>query len=136
MGWLGWAFAAFFLMGLANIGMKAAAVRGLSPAAVLLGVVLGETPLALAEWLRRGRPGLGPAGGPWAVGAGIATGIALIFLGEAFARGAKGGIAVAVMNANFILVALAAWFLFKESLDAGKLLGLGLTLAGLWLLAR
>ena len=56
MGWLGWAFAAFLVMGLANIGMKGAALRGLSPAAVLLGVVIGETPLALAEWARRGRP--------------------------------------------------------------------------------
>ena len=136
MGWLGWAFAAFLVMGLANLGMKGAALRGLSPAAVLLGVVIGETPLAIAEWARRGRPALGGGGMAWAVISGIATGIALIFLNEAFSRGAKGGIAVAVMNANFILVALAGWFLFKEGLDAGKLLGLGLTLAGLWLLTR
>ena len=136
MAWLGWALAAFLVMGLANLGMKGAALRGLSPAAVLLGVVIGETPLAIAEWLRRGRPGLHLAGGLWAVGAGLATGIALIFLNEAFARGGRGGVAVAVMNANFMLVALAGWFLFKESLDAGKLLGLGLTLAGLWLLTR
>ena len=137
MAWLGWALAAFLFMGMANIGMKGAAFRGLSPAAVLLGVVAGEAPLALGEWLRRGRPSLGvTTGGLWAVGAGLATGIALIFLSEAFARGARSGVAVAVMNANFILVAVAGWFLFKESLDAGKLLGLGLTLAGLWLLAR
>ena len=136
MAWLGWAFAAFFVMGLANLGMKAASARGLSPAAVLLGVMIGELPLALAEWLRRGRPSLAGGGAGWAVVSGLATGVALIFLNEAFGRGAKGGIAVAVMNANFVLVALAGWFLFKEGLDAGKLLGLGLTLMGLWLLAR
>ena len=136
MAWLGWAFAAFFVMGLANLGMKAASARGLSPAAVLLGVMAGEVPLALAEWLRRGRPPLVGGGAAWAMVSGLATGVALIFLNEAFGRGAKGGLAVAVMNANFVLVALAGWFLFKESLDAGKLLGLGLTLAGLWLLAR
>lgn len=136
MAWVGWAFAAFCVMGLANLGMKAASARGLSPAAVLLGVIAGEAPLALAEWLRRGRPALGGGGAAWAVVSGLATGVALIFLNEAFGKGAKGGIAVAVMNANFILVALAGWFLFKESLDAGKLLGLGLTLMGLWLLAR
>lgn len=136
MAWLGWAFAAFLVMGVANLGMKGAALRGLSPAAVLLGVVIGETPLALAEWFRRGQPTLRGGGMSWAVVSGIATGVALIFLNEAFSRGAKGGIAVAVMNANFILVALAGWFLFKEGLDAGKLLGLGLTLAGLWLLTR
>jgi len=136
MAWLGWAFAAFFVMGLANLGMKAASAKGLSPAAVLLGVMAGELPLALAEWLRRGRPALAGGGAAWAVVSGLATGVALIFLNEAFGRGAKGGLAVAVMNANFILVALAGWFLFKESLDAGKLLGLGLAIAGLWLLAR
>ena len=136
MAWLGWAFAAFFVMGLANLGMKAASAKGLSPAAVLLCVMAGELPLALAEWLRRGRPALTEGGAAWAIVSGLATGVALIFLNEAFGRGAKGGLAVAVMNANFILVALAGWFLFKESLDAGKLLGLGLTLMGLWLLAR
>ncbi|HZU52472.1 MAG TPA: EamA family transporter [Holophagaceae bacterium] len=136
MAWLGWAFAAFLLMGLANIGMKGAALRGLTPAAVLMGVMAGELPLALAEWFRRGQPALRGGGMAWAVVSGIATGAALIFLNEAFARGAKGGLAVSVMNANFILVALAGWFLFKEGLDAGKLLGLGLTLAGLWLLTR
>lgn len=136
MGWIGWAAAAFGVMAVANFGMKAASLRGLSPAAVLFGVILGEAPLALAEWLRRGRPGFTPGGATWAVGAGLATGIALICLNEAFARGAKGGLAVGVMNANFILVALAGWFFFKESLDPGKLLGLGLTLAGLWLMTR
>ncbi len=136
MAWVGWAFAAFFVMGLANFGMKGAALKGLSPGAVLLGVVIGETPFAVMEWMRRGQPALRGGGMTWAVISGVATGIALIFLNEAFARGAKGGLAVAVMNANFILVALAGWFFFKEALDAGKLLGLGLTLAGLWLLAR
>ncbi len=136
MGWISWAFAAFFVMGVANFGMRAASGKGLSPAAVLLGVMAGELPLALAEWFRRGRPAFSGGGTAWAILSGVATGIALIFLNEAFARGAKGGLAVAVMNANFILVALAGWFLFKESLDAGKLLGLGLTLVGLWLLAR
>lgn len=136
MVWLSWAFAAFFLMGLANVGMKAATARGLSPSGVLLAVLIGEVPLALLEWVRRGRPSLGGPGTGWAVVAGIATGMALICLNEAFGRGAKGGIAVAIMNANFILVAFAGWFLFKEGLDAGKLLGLGLSLAGLWLLAR
>lgn len=136
MAWISWAFAAFFVMGIANFGMKAASVKGLSPTAVLMGVMAGELPLVLAEWLRRGRPAFSGGGITWAVLSGVATGIALIFLNEAFARGAKGGLAVAVMNANFILVALAGWFLFKESLDAGKLLGLGLTLMGLWLLAR
>ena len=136
MAWLGWAFAAFFVMGVANLGMKGASARGLSPAAVLMLVMAGEVPLALAEWLRRGRPSLAGGGVGWALVSGLATGVALILLNEAFARGAKGGVAVAVMNANFVLVALAGWFLFKESLDAGKLLGLGLTLMGLWLLAR
>jgi len=136
MGWLGWAFAAFLVMGVANFGMKGAALRGLNPAAVLVGVMIGELPLALAEWFRRGQPALRGGGMTWAVVSGVATGIALICLNEAFSRGAKGGIAVAVMNANFILVALAGWFLFKEGLDAGKLLGLGLTLAGLWLMTR
>ena len=136
MAWLGWAFAAFLVMGVANIGMKGAALKGLSPAAVLLGVMIGELPLALAEWFRRGQPAFNGGGMAWAVVSGIATGVALIFLNEAFARGARGGIAVGVMNANFVLVALAGWFLFKEGLDAGKLLGLGLTLAGLWLMTR
>ena len=136
MAWLGWAFAAFCVMGLANLGMKGASTQGLNPAAVLMGVMAGEAPLAVAEWLRRGRPSLAGGGAAWAVVSGLATGAALICLNEAFGRGAKGGIAVAVMNANFVLVALAGWFLFKESLDAGKLLGLGLTLVGLWLLAR
>lgn len=136
MLWLSWAVAAFFLMGLANLGMKAASVRGLSPSAVLLAVLAGEVPLVLAEWVRRGRPALGGSGTAWAVVSGLATGMALLCLNEAFTRGAKGGIGVAIMNANFILVALAGWFLFKESLDAGKLLGLGLSLAGLWLLTR
>ena len=136
MVWLSWAFAAFFLMGLANLGMKAAAAQGLSPSVVLMAVLAGEVPLVLVEWLRRGRPALGGSGTGWAVVSGLATGMALICLNEAFSRGAKGGIAVAIMNANFILVAFAGWFLFKEGLDAGKLLGLGLSLTGLWLLAR
>src|SRR5512133_558627 len=57
MAWFGWALASMVLMGLGNLGMKAAGQRGLSPAAVLLWVVIGEVPLAVAYWLWRGRPG-------------------------------------------------------------------------------
>ncbi|HJV49029.1 MAG TPA: EamA family transporter [Geothrix sp.] len=136
MAWLGWALAALGFMGLANLGMKAASLRGLGSASVLFWVVLGELPLALVYWTWRGRP-TGPAlGAAWALGAGVFTAVALILLNESFSRGAKAALAVGIMNANFILVALLAFLLFREHLQPSKLLGLAATLSGLWLMAR
>lgn len=136
MGWFSWALASMILMGLGNLGMKAAGHRGLNPAAVLLWVVLGEVPLALAYWLWRGRPAGSPGGTAWALGAGICTAAALICVNESFVRGAKTAVAIGVMNANFVLVALLAFFLFREQLQPSKLVGLVATLSGLWLMAR
>ena len=136
MMWLGWALAAMVLMGLGNVGMKAASLRGLSPAGVLFWVVVGEIPLALAYWSFRGRPSV-PAGGVgWAVVAGLFTALALISVNESFARGAKAAVAIGTMNANFILVAVLAFVLFREQLQPSRLVGLAATLSGLWLMAR
>ena len=136
MGWFSWALAAMGFMGLANLGMKAAGMRGLGSASVLFWVVLGELPVALAYWAWRGRP-TGPAGGAaWALSAGVLTAVALILLNESFSRGAKAALAVGVMNANFVVVALLAFLLFREQLQPSKLAGLAATLSGLWLMAR
>jgi drug/metabolite transporter (DMT)-like permease len=136
MAWVGWALAAFVFMGLANLGMKAASLKGLSPAGVLFWVVLGEIPLALVYWALRGRP-VGPGGGvAWALGSGVVTALAIIFVNESFLRGAKTAAAIGIMNANFLLVALLAFLFFREQLQPSKLVGLGATLAGLWLMAR
>ncbi len=129
MAWLGWALAAMGFMGLANLGMKAAGQRGLEPASVLFWVVLGV-------WLWRGRPAGSTGGVAWGLGAGLFTALALILLNESFARGAKAALAVGIMNANFVLVALLAFILFREQLQPSKLLGLAATLSGLWLMAR
>jgi drug/metabolite transporter (DMT)-like permease len=136
MAWLGWAVAAMVLMGLGNLGMKAASQQGLSPAGVLFWVVAGELPLALAYWAFRGRPAAPLNGVAWAVGAGLFTALALIAVNESFARGAKAAVAVGTMNANFALVAVLAFLLFREQLQPGKLVGLAATLSGLWLMAR
>ncbi|WP_279341239.1 MULTISPECIES: EamA family transporter [Geothrix] len=136
MAWLGWAMAAMVLMGLGNLGMKAAGHHGLPPAAVLFWVVAGEVPLALAYWLWRGRPGAPAGATAWALVAGIATAAALIAVNESFFRGAKAAVGVGIMNANFILVALMAFLLFREQLQPSKLVGLAATLSGLWLMAR
>jgi drug/metabolite transporter (DMT)-like permease len=136
MAWLGWALAAMVFMGLANLGMKGASLRGVTPAATLLFVVAGEVPLALAYWFWRGRPVGSMAGVAWALGAGLFTAVALILLNESFARGAKGAVAVGIMNANFALVAVLAFLLYREQLQASKLVGLAATLSGLWLMAR
>jgi uncharacterized membrane protein len=136
MAWWGWALAAMGFMGLANLGMKAASLRGLNPAAVLFWVVVGEVPVALAYWAWRGRP-LGTApGAAWALGAGLVTAVALVLLNGSFARGGKAALAVGIMNANFALVALLAFLLFREQLQPSKLVGLAATLSGLWLMAR
>lgn len=136
MEWFGWALAAMGFMGLANLGMKAASLRGLGSASVLLWVVLGELPLALLYWLWRGRPGGSAGGTAWALGAGLFTALALILLNESFSRGGKAALAVGIMNANFALVAILAFFLFREHLQPSKLVGLATTLCGLWLMAR
>jgi len=136
MVWVGWALAALGFMGLANLGMKAASLRGLGSASVLLFVVLGELPLALAYWIYRGRPTGATGGIAWALGAGLFTAVALILLNESFTRGAKAALAVGIMNANFALVALLAFILFREQLQPSKLVGLAATLSGLWLMAR
>lgn len=136
MSWLAWTFMAFGIMALANLGMKGASLRGLSAAGVLFWVVVGELPIALGAWLLQGRP-LGPgAGVAWGVGAGLATGAALLCLNAGFAKGAPAGLGVAIMNANFVLVALLGIFVFRETLSAGKLSGLALVLTGLWLMSR
>ncbi|WP_243302497.1 EamA family transporter [Geothrix oryzisoli] len=123
-------------MGLGNLGMKAAGQHGVPPAGVLFWVVMGEVPLALTYWLWRGRPG-GTAGGTaWGLAAGLFTAAALIAVNESFFRGAKAAVAIGVMNANFALVALLAFFLFREQLQPSKLVGLAATLSGLWLMAR
>lgn len=136
MAWVSWALAALGFMGLANLGMKAAGLRGLESASVLLWVVIGELPVALAYWLWRGRPVSEAGGAGWALGAGILTAVALIFLNESFSRGAKAALAVGIMNANFALVALLAFLFFREQLQPSKLVGLAATLSGLWLMAR
>lgn len=136
MAWFGWAMVAMVLMGLGNLGMKAAGQQGLRPSAVLLWVVVGELPLALAYWAWRGRPGGSVAGTVWALAAGVFTALALAALNESFLRGAKAAVAVGVMNANFILVALLAFLVFREQLQPVKLVGLAATLSGLWLMAR
>jgi drug/metabolite transporter (DMT)-like permease len=136
MEWFGWALAAMGFMGLANLGMKAAGLRGLSPASVLFWVVLGELPVALVYWAWRGRPVGSAAGVAWGLGAGVLTALALILLNESFARGAKAAVAVGIMNANFVVVALLAFLLFREQLQPAKLVGLAATLSGLWLMAR
>lgn len=136
MDWLGWALAAMGFMGLANLGMKAASLRGLGSASVLFWVVLGELPLALLYWAWRGRPSGSAGGAAWALGAGLFTALALILLNESFARGAKAALAVGIMNANFVLVAVLAFLLFREQLQPSKLAGLATTLCGLWLMAR
>lgn len=136
MVWFGWALAAMGFMGLANLGMKAASLRGLGSASVLFWVVLGELPVAVVYWAWRGRPAGPGAGAAWALGAGIFTAVALILLNESFARGAKSALAVGVMNANFVVVALLAFLLFREQLQPSKLVGLAATLSGLWLMAR
>jgi drug/metabolite transporter (DMT)-like permease len=136
MVWFGWALAAMGFMGLANLGMKAASLRGLGPASVLFWVVLGELPVALAYWAWRGRPAGPAAGAALGLGAGVFTAVALILLNESFSRGAKAVLAVGVMNANFVLVALLAFLLFRETLQPSKLVGVAATLSGLWLMAR
>ena len=136
MAWFGWALAALALMGLGNLGMKAAGHHGLPPAAVLFWVVVGELPLALGYWLWRGRPGGPPGATAWAVAAGVFTAAALVAVNESFFRGAKAAVAVGIMNANFILVALMAFLLFREQIQPSKLVGLAATLSGLWLMAR
>ena len=52
------------------------------------------------------------------------------------AKMGKAALAVGIMNANFALVALLAFFLFREQLQPSKLVGLAATLSGLWLMAR
>lgn len=136
MAWWGWAWAAMGFMGVANLGMKASGLRGTSPAGVLLWVVLGELPLALGYWFWRGRPVAPPAGAAWGLAAGIFTAAALILLNESFSRGAKAAVAVGIMNANFALVAVLAFLVFREQLQPSKLVGLAATLSGLWLMAR
>jgi drug/metabolite transporter (DMT)-like permease len=123
-------------MAFGNLGMKAASARGLSPASVLFWVVLGELPLALAYGLFRSKGAGSATGIAWALGAGLFTTVALILVNESFARGAKTALAIGIMNANFLLVALLAFVLFREHLQASKLVGLTATLAGLWLMAR
>jgi len=136
MAWFGWALVSMVLMGLGNLGMKAAGQHGVPPAGVLFWVVMGEVPLTLAYWVWRGRPG-GTAGGTaWGLAAGIFTAAALIAVNESFFRGAKAAVAVGVMNANFAVVALLAFLLFREQLQPSKLVGLAATLSGLWLMAR
>ena len=136
MAWLNWALASMVLMGLGNLGMRAASARGLSPASVLFWVVLGELPLALAYGLGRGRAAGSAVGITWALAAGFLTSAALVFVNESFTRGAKAAVAIAIMNANFVIVALLAFVLFNEQLQPSKLLGLAATLSGLWLMAR
>ena len=136
MAWLGWALAAFVFMGLGNIGMKAAGQRGLDPAGVLFWVVAGEVPLAVLYWAFRGRSGVAPGAVAWALGAGLATALALIFVNESFARGGRTAIVIGIMNANFLLVALLAFLFFREHLQPSRLVGLAATFMGLWLMAR
>ncbi|HJW44149.1 MAG TPA: EamA family transporter [Geothrix sp.] len=136
MAWLSWALAAMVLMGFANLGMKAASLKGLSPASTLLWVVAGELPLALAYWFWRGRPESPTSGLAWALVAGLFTAAALILVNESFFRGAKAAVGIGIMNANFVVVALLAFLLFQERLQPSKLVGLAATLSGLWLMAR
>ncbi|HEX9010254.1 MAG TPA: EamA family transporter [Holophagaceae bacterium] len=136
MAWLGWALAAFVFMGLGNLGMKAASQRGLSSAGVLFWVVVGELPLAVLYGMLRGRSGAPVGAVAWALGAGIATSLALVFVNESFSRGGRTAIVIGIMNANFLLVALLAFLFFREHLQPSRLVGLAATLAGLWLMAR
>ena len=99
-------------------------------------MVIGEVPLALALLALARAPRWDLPATAWALVAGLFTAAALISVNESFFRGAKTAVAIGIMNANFILVALMAFFLFREQLQPSKLVGLAATLSGLWLMAR
>jgi len=137
MGWLGFALLALALMGVGNACLKAASARGLSPGMALLACILAEVPVALLYAWGRGRQGGSQGGLGFALAAGLGMGLALVCLNESFLRpGSRAAVSVAVMNANFAVVALLGLWLFRETLPPAKLLGLAVMGLGLWLLAR
>jgi multidrug transporter EmrE-like cation transporter len=137
MGWLGLAFGAFFFLGLANLAMRIASGQGLAPASVLFWVTIGQLPAATFYFWLKEHPSGATTARAWSLTAGVFTAVALVFLNESFTRpGSRAGVAVAIMSANFVLVAVAAFVLFRESLGPVRLAGLAATLVGMWLMAR
>ncbi len=45
-------------------------------------------------------------------------------------------VAYPMLSVGYVVNALAAWWLFGESLSAGRLVGIGIILIGVWLVAR
>ncbi len=136
MSWVAIAFCSLLVMGLGNFFLKLASQTGISSFASIVIVFFTDAILAALIVLAK-KPELfsSQAGLLWSVAGGICTGLGILLLIIAFgAPGSKTGVATAIMNANFALVALLGFFILKEALSIKQIMGLVAILAGMILL--
>lgn len=134
--WIMLAFISLLLTGIGNFCFKLATNAGQSPLTVVMIVFLVDLTIAAFIWLFLKppvTPGIGPIG--WPIAAGVTAGLGVLFLILAIGKPeAKAGIATAIMNANFALVAVLSWVFCQEALNIKQIAGLLAILGGIALL--
>lgn len=136
MNWLTLALLSLLLMGLGNFCFKMAASVGQGALAATVISCVAQLALGLLAWCWL-KPSVQwqSASLAWPALAGLLIGGGLLCLVLAMARpGAPAGVAVAMMNTNFLIVAALSWFCFGEALSPRQLAGLLTVLGGLALL--
>lgn len=134
--WILYGLLSMLLMGVGNFLLKLAGNAGL-PMSGVLGIVFLTQALFGLGMLFILKPDLTSAGsGPFiAIAGGLLLGTALTFLVLAFDQpDAKTGITVALLNTNFALVTVLGAVFLQEALTIKQLAGLGVILAGIFLL--
>jgi drug/metabolite transporter (DMT)-like permease len=134
--WILYAFIALIGTGTGNFLMKVAAQTGLSPYTALVLLFFAEFLMSLVLWSFK-RPELyfPLPGWHWIMLAGIAFAIGLFSLMNSFTQpGSQTGVATAILNTNFVWVALLCFFFLGETLSIKQMLGFASVMIGITLL--
>lgn len=137
MHWLLLAFGAFLFIGLSNFGLKYATSLKLDTEIVVFVLILFQLMVAGAVLLFN-KESFSFAT-DWkallvAAIAGIVLGFGVLALGRAFANpNSQAGVVTLILNLNFILVSVLAFFFLQETLALKQIIGMIIVVGGLLL---
>lgn len=136
LSWVMWSVISLGLMTLGNMFARMAGLAGQSAFGIVVVIFFVNLFLASTILITQKPDVLAhPQGVVWSVLAGLGTGSALICLMIAYTTpGSQTGVATAIMNSNFALVALLSFIFLKEVLTFKQVIGLVVILLGMGLL--
>jgi transporter family protein len=133
--WLGWTLATIFVWGIWAILSKLLSDEITSPSQAQVLSTIGIVPVVLALWMMKDSPAAGSRrrGILIALGSGIVSCLGNIALFDVFSRAAKATAAIATTNLYPAVTVLLAIPILKERLSRSQAIGIGLSLAAIYL---